>query len=83
MAVELSNRLKALLGQPLPATLAFEYPTILALADYLEGHVLTSVMKPEEVVSATIQPSAESELETLSDEDIEASLLEELKKAGY
>lgn len=85
MAVELSNRLKGLLGQPLPATLAFEHPTINALADYIEQHVLSSSMKPE--VSTPTKPDAEeailSELEALSDDEIESSVLDELKKAGY
>ncbi len=85
MAVELSNRLKGLLGKDLPATLAFEYPTIHALADYIEQHVLSVVIKPQEI--APTKDLAEEaimlELEALSDEEIEASLLDELKKAGY
>ena len=40
MAVEFSNRLKRTLGHHLPSTLAFEHPTIRALADYLAQDVL-------------------------------------------
>jgi acyl carrier protein len=35
-AIELRNRLETALGMPLPATLAWNYPTVAALADYLE-----------------------------------------------
>lgn len=85
MAVELSNRLKALLGQPLPTTLAFEYPSIYALVAYLETQVLVSAPEPEAetpVVDPT-EAAILAELEALSDNEIEASLLDELKKAGY
>jgi acyl transferase domain-containing protein/acyl carrier protein len=34
-AVDLRNRLAALTGTPLPATLAFDYPTVSALSDFL------------------------------------------------
>ncbi|HEY3997402.1 MAG TPA: SDR family NAD(P)-dependent oxidoreductase, partial [Candidatus Xenobia bacterium] len=37
MAVELRNKLAGLAGQKLPATLAFDYPTVEAIADYLLG----------------------------------------------
>jgi myxalamid-type polyketide synthase MxaE and MxaD len=37
MAVELRNRLARELERPLPATLAFDYPTVAALVAYLEG----------------------------------------------
>lgn len=85
MAVELSNRLKALLGQPLPATLAFEYPSIYTLVDYLENQVLVSVVEPEQAQPAADPTEAGimAELEALSDNEIEATLLDELKKAGY
>jgi NAD(P)-dependent dehydrogenase (short-subunit alcohol dehydrogenase family)/acyl carrier protein len=85
MAVELSNRLKALLGQPLPATLAFEYPSIYALVDYLETQVLISMVEPE-AAQPPVDPTEAAiiaELEALSDSEIEATLLDELKKAGY
>ena len=40
MAVELCNGLRNALGQSLPATLLFDYPTVEALAGYLSRSVL-------------------------------------------
>ena len=40
MALELKNRLQTSVGQPLPATLAFDFPTIAALAQHLSEGVL-------------------------------------------
>jgi acyl carrier protein len=45
MAVELRNALAKRVGKTLPATLAFNYPTPAAIAEYL-GHVMTS--EPED-----------------------------------
>jgi acyl transferase domain-containing protein/acyl carrier protein len=39
MAVDLRNRLQLVLEHPLPATLAFDYPTVEALCDYLAPEV--------------------------------------------
>ena len=39
MAIELRNRLQRGVGETLPATLAFDFPTIGALTDYLLEHV--------------------------------------------
>ena len=40
MAVELRNRLQASTGRALPTTLAFDYPSVAAIARYLEREVL-------------------------------------------
>jgi NAD(P)-dependent dehydrogenase (short-subunit alcohol dehydrogenase family) len=86
MAVELRNRLAASLGVTLPSTLAFEHPTIAGLAEFLAGE-----LRFEEGVAAkpsTPTPTAPSApdaatLDGLSPDELEASLLDELKDAGY
>ncbi|WP_157985060.1 type I polyketide synthase [Lentzea terrae] len=46
MAVQLRNRLSAAIGRTLPATLLFDHPTPLALADHLRGARVTAVAAP-------------------------------------
>ncbi len=81
MAVELRNRLgRALaLDAPLTATLVYDYPTIDAIA----GHLLSSVLQ----ITGESQPPAPAddgnararELEQLSDDEVEAMLLQKLQ----
>jgi myxalamid-type polyketide synthase MxaB len=87
MAVELKNRLQSSLGRSLPATLAFEHPTLEALTGYLATEVLAlgvpakaqADSKKEEDQQAAIL----AEVEQLSDDQTEESLLKELEEAGY
>jgi acyl carrier protein len=88
MAVELSNRLRNGLGRALPTTLAFEYPTIADLTEYLARDVLSLYSStsggPEALESKSDTETALlAELEGLTEAEIEASLLEELENAGY
>jgi acyl transferase domain-containing protein len=53
MAVELRNRLQSTVGRPLPATLAFDHPTIDALATHLLGVVALDEAPGDESGSAT------------------------------
>lgn len=48
MAVELSNRLERSLEQKMPSTLAFEHPTVAALADYLMTEIVTAPADSDE-----------------------------------
>ncbi|NEQ83973.1 MAG: SDR family NAD(P)-dependent oxidoreductase [Moorea sp. SIO2I5] len=80
MAVELKSRLEASLGQTLSSTLAFNYPNIETLANYLAQDVLC-LDRPEESVGLSHSDhdqssTAEAELEELSEDDL-ASLLDE------
>ena len=82
MAVELKNRLETGLGTSISSTSAFNYPNIEALAKYLleevvclETEVDSDLPSPEEESKHTTL----SNLEQLSDENIEALLLEKLE----
>jgi acyl carrier protein len=82
MSLELRNRLQNSTGQSLPSTLAFDFPTLDALVDYLAGRVLTQksvhdIHVPQRPDSCT--SNAEG-LDDLSDEEAEALLVEELSK---
>jgi myxalamid-type polyketide synthase MxaB len=77
MAVELRNALGTATGQPLPATLLFEYPTLEALTDYLSKEILQEVL-PEQ--SPKPEPQTESAgLEQLSEDDLADLLSQQLE----
>ncbi len=87
MAVELKNALDEATGENLPATIAFEYPTIDAIASYLLKDVLPLASEASEDVSMPeVAASAESaaeeldfpDLDELSEEELEALLMEKL-----
>jgi malonyl CoA-acyl carrier protein transacylase len=52
MAVELRNLLGRMVGRTLPATMLFDYPTLEAIAGYLEREVLIFTESPETVKPA-------------------------------
>ena len=88
MAIELKNALDKAVGQKLPATMVFNYPTIDALAGYLLEDVLhLKGAAPEEVEEAEAGDEAPipemdeklKEIEDLSDEEVEKLLLESLE----
>jgi NAD(P)-dependent dehydrogenase (short-subunit alcohol dehydrogenase family)/acyl carrier protein len=79
MAVELRNRLQVSLACSLPSTVIFEHPTIEALASYLLNDVLSfgpPATRSDEASGSAMAPA-------LGATEIEQSLLDELKKAGY
>jgi acyl transferase domain-containing protein len=76
MAVELRNRLQSGVGQPLPSTLTFEYPSIEALAGYLAAEVF-GLERPPSRPEVTEEPGAEevlTRIERLSEEDVDRML---------
>jgi len=84
MAIELRNRLASGLGlgQSLPATLMFDYPTIEALAAYLDRDVLGLSIREAAVapVEDADLSAAAARMEQMSEEEAEALLLEKLGK---
>jgi acyl carrier protein len=80
MAVELRNALGLFAERSLPSTLAFDYPTVTKLADYLLGELFPDADAPPPV--ATDEPDDRDELVTrvaaLDDVDVEALLVAKL-----
>jgi acyl carrier protein len=76
MTVELRNRMETLVGRRLPTTLAFEYPTVDKLAQFLFGEpdaaavAPAAVRKPETQVPADLDDLSEDELAQLLDADL-------------
>jgi acyl carrier protein len=83
MAVELRNRLEASLGCSLPSTLAFEHPNIEALTAFLAERVVPAAPPPGPPPAADRRDQGAAAVEKLSPEELEASLLNELDRAGY
>jgi len=81
LALELRKRLQSAVEYPLPATLAFDYPTVADLARYLATDVLAlELTTPSEhpAPESTARQSALEEIDELSDEMAEALLNAEL-----
>jgi acyl transferase domain-containing protein/acyl carrier protein/phospholipid N-methyltransferase len=83
-SVELRNRLQSGLGCSLPATLAFKYSTVEALADYLATEVFAASQPTLSGVET--RPGVETrdlaslqEIQQLSQEEIDASIAKEIE----
>jgi acyl carrier protein len=88
MSVELRNRLQKSLRCSIPTTLAFDYPTVEALTDYLAKEVVGAEFFDESAVDLQEsndeqQVVAESDLDHLSDSEAEALLLSKLNNMRY
>ncbi|WP_246450250.1 type I polyketide synthase [Allostreptomyces psammosilenae] len=92
MSVELKNRLEGVVGAKLPGTVAFEHPTIAALAEYLLDEVLQLANDPQEPTAqratgdgagtdgAVRVEELSAELEQLSEEELLKLLESELER---
>ena len=79
MAVELRNNLNRSMGQALPATLLFDYPTLEALAAHLARTLDLPLEAPREAAAAPGEGTrAKAKVAAMSDEEAEALLLAEL-----
>jgi phthiocerol/phenolphthiocerol synthesis type-I polyketide synthase B len=78
MAIELRNRLEALLGRSLSATLAWNYPTVEALAAFLSGDPGVAPAPLQKTAVLAAEPDALDvgleEIIELSDEDVAREL---------
>lgn len=89
MAVDLRNTLTRELGQPLSVTLAFDYPDLPSLVDYVGGLLFGSEMAKADMAAhaetTTRMPVVDDTavvIAGMSDEDAERLLLEELSALG-
>jgi acyl carrier protein len=82
MSVELRNALAISLGQPLPATLLFDHPTVESLTLYLAQEVLRLEIAQEVVRSDSSDAESNdlSDLQNLTEEEAETLLLAELDR---
>ena len=84
MAVELRNGLQQSVGRPLPSTLAFDYPAMEPLTDYLMTMLSEDAPTPFSVPDAStdqmLRAITVTEIQDLSDADAEALLAEELNR---
>ena len=81
MAVELKRRLENAFGYSLPATLAFESPTIQDLAEYLGKEVLGwEFISKDTVLFQGEDEEASSKIKCLSPEELEVSITKQLTK---
>ena len=81
MGIELRNALEKSVGRPLPATLAWSYPTAKAIIEFLsasphEKHTHAVVPEPKSSVSPNELGTSISAIEDLSDDEALAALLE-------
>jgi NADPH:quinone reductase-like Zn-dependent oxidoreductase/acyl carrier protein len=77
MAVELRNALVATLERPLSPTLVLDYPTLHTLIDFLLGEMFTGP------AWSGAEDDRPGDIHTISDEEAEALLLEELEGRGH
>ena len=78
-SIELRNRLRTSLGCALPSTLAFDFPSVTALVDYLAKEVLGQVDASPQIETGEERKA----LEQLTEEQAEAKLLKELEEMGF
>ncbi|MDX2205387.1 MAG: type I polyketide synthase [Hyphomicrobiaceae bacterium] len=81
-AVELRNALVRSGGRPLPATLLFDYPTLARLADHLMQAWALGPKANGAKAPVARAPALQRQVETLSEEEAEALLLQELEAAA-
>lgn len=79
MAVELRNSLRRSIGEQLPATLLFDYPTIDSLSEYLAREVL-AVDEAEKLPEVSADVDLLDSIENLSDEEVDRAFGEQVER---
>jgi acyl carrier protein len=81
MSVELKGLLETAVGQSLPSTLTFNYPTIEDLTNYLDNEVLaeTAVAEEEFIVVEGVQAETAVDTDDMSEDELEMLLLQRLE----
>jgi acyl carrier protein len=80
VSIEFRNRLQAALGRPLPSTLVFDYPTVAALVDLLDGDLFGAAAAAASSAPSADRDGALAAVDQLSDEEAEVLLLKELSR---
>jgi myxalamid-type polyketide synthase MxaE and MxaD len=83
MAVDLKTRLEAAMGQRLPSTLTFNYPTVTALAGYLTDEVVGGRPEPPPPSPAplsAVAPVTDASRDDLTEDELAVLLAEKLGK---
>ena len=88
MAVELSNRVGRAVGEKLPSTFVFEYPTVESMSVHLLGTLGLTVDDVSSdggiaAVQARPLPVESAEVAAMSDDEASLALLDELEQIGY
>ncbi|QSJ15496.1 SDR family NAD(P)-dependent oxidoreductase [Nostoc sp. UHCC 0702] len=78
MSVELKSRIEKDLSTSLPATLAFDFPTIKHLSEYLMGELFQQEAPPVEEETPPEEVQAVIEIGQLSEDEVEASIAAKL-----
>jgi hypothetical protein len=81
MAVDFKSQLEQDLGMVLPATVAYEFPTIADIVEYLFDELFKSPSEPDSEIQNVESEPARDDLDTLSDDELAELLRHEIDQA--
>jgi len=79
-AVELKNVLQKSVGQPLPSTLVFDYPSVQTLSGFIAREVFHLETETVDVVSSAPEPAAADDRQSLSEDELADLLVQKLSR---